>query len=95
MFPLWFSFSGGSFVFLDVGPSILFLVFPWGEGEEGGLGCALVNVWGVGFHHLLSHSHLNVSMNSSSSTLHKAFLTFKIVNFINNLSRDMSSLSYG
>ncbi len=28
MFPLWFSFLGGYFVFLDVGPSILFLVFP-------------------------------------------------------------------
>jgi len=52
--------------------------------------------WGLaGFHHLLSHSHLDVSMNSSSPTLHRAFLTFKIVNFINNLSSDMSSLSYG
>ncbi len=28
MFPLWFGLLGGSFVFLDVGPSILFLVFP-------------------------------------------------------------------
>jgi hypothetical protein len=28
MFPLWFSLVGGYFVFLDVGPSILFLVFP-------------------------------------------------------------------
>jgi len=28
MFPLWFTLLGGSFVFLDVGPSILFLVFP-------------------------------------------------------------------
>jgi hypothetical protein len=30
MFPLWFALLGGSFffVFLDVGPSILFLVFP-------------------------------------------------------------------
>jgi hypothetical protein len=27
MFPLWFALLGGSFVFLDVGPSILFLVF--------------------------------------------------------------------
>jgi len=28
MFPLWFTlFLGGSFVFLDLGPSILFLVF--------------------------------------------------------------------
>ncbi len=27
MFPLWFTLLGGSFVFLDVGPSILFLVF--------------------------------------------------------------------
>jgi hypothetical protein len=25
---LWFALLGGSFVFLDVGPSILFLVFP-------------------------------------------------------------------
>jgi hypothetical protein len=28
LFPLWFAFLGGSFLFLDVGPSILFLVFP-------------------------------------------------------------------
>jgi len=28
MFPLWFTLLGGSFVFLDMGPSILFLVFP-------------------------------------------------------------------
>jgi hypothetical protein len=28
MFPWWFAFFGGYFVFLDVGPSILFLVFP-------------------------------------------------------------------
>jgi len=28
MFPLWFVLLGGSFVFLDMGPSILFLVFP-------------------------------------------------------------------
>jgi hypothetical protein len=28
MFPLWFALLGGSFVFLDVGPFILFLVFP-------------------------------------------------------------------
>jgi len=41
MFPLWF---GGSFVFLDMGPSILFLVFPF-------LG-ALVNLLLVEFSHL-------------------------------------------
>ncbi len=28
MFPLWFTLLGGSFVFLDTGPSILFLAFP-------------------------------------------------------------------
>jgi hypothetical protein len=28
IFPLWWALLGGSFVFLDVGPSILFLVFP-------------------------------------------------------------------
>jgi hypothetical protein len=28
MLPLWFAFLGGSFVFLDVGPMILFFVFP-------------------------------------------------------------------
>jgi hypothetical protein len=28
MFPLWFVMLCGSFVILDVGPSILFLVFP-------------------------------------------------------------------
>ncbi len=27
MFPLWFTLLCGSFVFLDVGPSILFLLF--------------------------------------------------------------------
>ncbi len=27
MFPLWFALLGGSFVFLDVGPFILFIVF--------------------------------------------------------------------
>jgi len=27
MFPLWFALIGDSFVFLDMGPSILFLVF--------------------------------------------------------------------
>jgi hypothetical protein len=29
MFPLWFTLLAGSFVFLDMGPSILFLVFPF------------------------------------------------------------------
>jgi hypothetical protein len=28
MFPLWSVLLGGSFVFLDAGPSILFLVLP-------------------------------------------------------------------
>jgi hypothetical protein len=28
MFLMWFTFFGGSFVFLDVSPSILFIVFP-------------------------------------------------------------------
>ncbi len=28
MFPLWFVLLGGSFIFLDEGPSILYLVFP-------------------------------------------------------------------
>jgi hypothetical protein len=28
MFPLWFALLGGPFVFLDVGPSFSFLVFP-------------------------------------------------------------------
>jgi hypothetical protein len=28
MLPLWFGLLGGSFVFLDVGPSILIFVFP-------------------------------------------------------------------
>jgi len=28
MFPLWFVLLGGSFAFLDMGPFILFLVFP-------------------------------------------------------------------
>jgi len=31
MFPLWSTLLGGSFVFLDVCPSILFLVFPFFE----------------------------------------------------------------
>ncbi len=29
MFSFWFTLFGGSFVFLEVGPSILFLVFPF------------------------------------------------------------------
>jgi hypothetical protein len=29
MFPLWFAFLGGSFAFLGMGPSILYLVFPF------------------------------------------------------------------
>ncbi len=29
MFPSWFTFLGFSFVFLDMGPSILFFVFPF------------------------------------------------------------------
>jgi hypothetical protein len=28
MFPLWYALFGGSFVFLDVGITILFIVFP-------------------------------------------------------------------
>jgi hypothetical protein len=42
MFLLWFALLGGSFVFLDVGPSILFLCFPL-------FGGALVNLWLAGF----------------------------------------------
>jgi hypothetical protein len=48
MFPLWFALLGGSFVFLDMGASILFLVFPPFLG-------ALVYLWLVGFNH---HSFL-------------------------------------
>jgi hypothetical protein len=29
MFPLWLALLGGSFVFLDMGPSVLFFVFPY------------------------------------------------------------------
>jgi hypothetical protein len=29
MSPLWLTLLGGSFVYLDVGPSIMFLVFPF------------------------------------------------------------------
>jgi hypothetical protein len=43
MFLLWFAFFGGSFVFLDMGPSILFFVFPFFFG-------ALIYLWFVGFH---------------------------------------------
>jgi hypothetical protein len=42
MFPLWFALLDGSFVFFDIGLSILFLVFPY-------LG-ALVNLWLARFH---------------------------------------------
>ncbi len=35
MFPLWFALQGGSFVFLDVGPSISFLVSPLGGAGVG------------------------------------------------------------
>jgi hypothetical protein len=45
IFPLWFTFLGGSFVFLDVGPSILFFVLPlfWG---------ALIYLWLGGLYQL-------------------------------------------
>jgi hypothetical protein len=42
MFPLWFALLGGSFVFLDVGPSFFTLYSPF-------LG-ALVYLWLAGFH---------------------------------------------
>jgi len=44
MFPLWFTFFGGFVVFLDLGPSILFLVFPLFLG-------ALVYLGLAGFYH--------------------------------------------
>jgi hypothetical protein len=43
MFLLWSALLGGSFVFLDVGPSILFLVFPLFLG-------ALGILWLAGFY---------------------------------------------
>jgi hypothetical protein len=57
MFPLWFALLGGSFVFLDVGPSILFLVFFF-------LG-ALVNLLLAGFHQNVGHwgAHLFLFCN--------------------------------
>jgi hypothetical protein len=42
MFPLWFTLLGDSFVFLNIGPSILFLIFPFFLG-------ALVHLWLQGF----------------------------------------------
>ncbi len=52
MFPLWFALlGGGTFVFLGVSPSILFLVFPfWG---------ALINLWLARFHQTNSNEKLN------------------------------------
>jgi hypothetical protein len=49
MFPLWFAFAflGGSFVFLDLGASILFFVFPHPHPLFLG---ALISLWLVGFH---------------------------------------------
>jgi hypothetical protein len=47
--PLWFALIGGSFVFLDVGPPILFLVFPLFLG-------ALVFISLAGFHHQIYSS---------------------------------------
>ncbi len=57
MFPLWFALLSGSFVFLDIGPSILFLVFPF-------LG-ALVNLRLAGFHQKVGHwgTHLFLFCN--------------------------------
>jgi len=57
MFPLWFALLGGSFVFLDVGPSILFFVFLF-------LG-SLVNLLLVGFHQNVGHwgTHLFIFCN--------------------------------
>jgi hypothetical protein len=46
MFLLWFTFLGGSFVVLDLGPSIsMFLVFPF-------LGVLVNLIWLAWFHHL-------------------------------------------
>jgi hypothetical protein len=45
MFPLWFALVGGSFVFLDVGPSIFVPCFP-------PFLTAVVNFWLAGFHHI-------------------------------------------
>jgi hypothetical protein len=45
MFILWLGLLGGSFVFLDVGPSNLFLVFHLFLG-------ALIYLWLAGFHHI-------------------------------------------
>jgi hypothetical protein len=57
MFPFWFALLGGSFVFLDVGPSILFLIFLF-------LG-ALVNLLLAGFHQKVDHwgAHLFLFCN--------------------------------
>ncbi len=43
IFPLWFALLGGSFVFLDMGPSILFLV-SLGEGGGGFIGFIMFEV---------------------------------------------------
>jgi hypothetical protein len=51
MFHLWFMLLGGTFVFLGVSPSILFLVFPfWG---------ALIDLWLARFHQTNSNEKLN------------------------------------
>ncbi len=50
IFPLQFAFLDGSFVFLDVGPFILFLVFPL-------FGGALVYLWLARFHQIEGELH--------------------------------------
>jgi hypothetical protein len=52
MFPLWFTLLGGSLVFMDMSPSILFLVFPFFG--------ALVYLWLTGFHHFFVFCYLGL-----------------------------------
>jgi hypothetical protein len=74
MFPLWFTFFGGFVAFLDLGPSILFLVFPlfWG---------VLVYLGLAGFYHKKPKSFsksIMLTKVSISQVLHfsKSYLGF-------------------
>jgi hypothetical protein len=73
MFPLWSVLLDVSIVFLDVGPFILFLVFPFGGGGEGGR-CVLVYLWLAGYHSI----NLRVSTKLIGGITNKLTSTFDV-----------------
>lgn len=60
MFSLWFAFLDGSFVFLAMGPSLLFFVFPL-------FGCC--DLFMIGRVHHLRISYQDVEKNTKPNTI--------------------------